>query len=249
VNRHSSLFSALVLALVLHGAARPWADEGMWTFDNPPRAAWKTHYGFEPDAAWLDHLRLSVVRLVEPGSSGTASFVSADGLLVTNQHVASDALQKLSTPSRDLVRFGYYAPARDQELKCPDLAADVLVSYENVTARVHASVAAGMGDGAAAAARRSAISAIERESRDQTGLRSDVVALYNGGEYWLYRYKRYTDVRLVFAPEEQMAYFGGDYDNFTFPRHDLDVTFLRAYENGRPVRAQHFLRWAGESVA
>jgi len=249
VTRLSSLFSAFLLALVLYGAAQPRADEGMWTFDNPPRAAWKTHYGFEPDDTWLDHLRLSVVRLVEPGSSGTASFVSADGLMVTNQHVASDALQKLSTPSRDLVRFGYYAPTRGEELRCPDLAADVLVSYENVTARVHASVAAGMGDGAAAAARRSAITAIERESRDKTRLRSDVVALYNGGEYWLYRYKRYTDVRLVFAPEEQTAYFGGDYDNFTFPRHDLDVTFLRAYENGQPVHAGHFLRWASEGVA
>jgi hypothetical protein len=253
VNRRSSSWlwrwrSAFLLALVLCGAARPWADEGMWTFDNPPRAAWKTRYAFEPDAAWLDHLRLSVVRLVEPGSSGTASFVSADGLLVTNQHVASDALQQLSTPSRDLVRFGYYARARGEELKCPDLAADVLVSYENVTARVHASVASGTTDGAAAAARRSAIAAIERESRDKTGLRSAVVALYNGGEYWLYRYKRYTDIRLVFAPEEQMAYFGGDYDNFTFPRHALDVTFLRAYENGQPVRAEHYFRWAADGV-
>ena len=221
----------------------------MWTFDNPPRTAWKTRYGFEPDAAWLDHLRLSVVRLVDPGSSGTGSFISPDGLIVTNQHVASGALQKLSTPARDLVRLGYYAQARDEELKCPDLSADVLVSYENVTARVHASVAAGMDDRAAAAARRSAIAAIERESHDRSGFRSDVVALYNGGEYWLYRYKRYTDIRLVFAPEEQMAYFGGDYDNFTFPRHDLDVTFLRAYENGEPVRVGHYLPWATETIS
>ena len=220
----------------------------MWTFDNPPRAAWKERYGFEPDAAWLDHLRLSVVRLVEPGSSGTASFVSPDGLILTNQHVAVDALQKVSTATRDFVRSGYYARTRADELKCPDLSADVLVSYEDVTARVHAAVPAGANDAAAAKARRTAMTAIERESRERTGLRSDVLALYNGGEYWLYRYKRFTDLRLVFAPEEQMAYFGGDHDNFTFPRHDLDVTFLRAYENGQPARTEHYLRWSAGGV-
>ena len=236
--------SAVLVALLLCGAARPGADEGMWTFDNPPRAAWKERYGFEPDAAWLDHLRLSVVRLVEPAASGTASFVSPDGLILTNQHVAAGVVQKLSTASRDFVKSGFYPRTRADELKCANLTAYVLVSYENVTARVHGAVKAGASDAAAATARRAAMSAIERESRERTGLRSDVVALYNGGEYWLYRYKRYTDVRLVFAPEEQMAYFGGDYDNFTFPRHDLDVTFLRAYENGLPARTEHYLGWA-----
>ncbi len=240
--------SAALVVLLLCGAARPGADEGMWTFDNPPRAAWKERYGFEPEAAWLDHLRLSVVRLVEPATSGTASFVSPDGLILTNQHVAAGVVQKLSTASRDFVRSGFYARTRAEELKCPDLTADVLVSHENVTARVHGAVTPGASDAAAATARRAAMTAIERESRDQTGLRSDVVALYNGGEYWLYRYKRFTDVRLVFAPEEQMAYFGGDYDNFTFPRHDLDVTFLRAYENGQPARTDHYLRWSARGV-
>jgi hypothetical protein len=230
----------LLLALAVW-AASPRADEGMWTFDNPPRAQWKERYGFEPTEAWLDHLRLSSVRLNDGGS---ASFVSADGLIVTNQHVAVGQLQKLSTADRDLVRDGYYARSRAEELRCPDLEANVLVSYENVTGRVQSAARAADGDVESANARRAAIAAIERESLAATGLRSDVVTLYNGGEYWLYRYKRYTDLRLVFAPEEQIAYFGGDYDNFTFPRHDLDVAFLRAYENGRPAEIEHYLRWA-----
>ena len=221
----------------------------MWTFDNPPRSAWKERYGFAPAGDWLDNLRLSVVRLVEPGSSGTGAFVSADGLVLTNQHVVADSLQKLSTASRDLIRNGYYAASRAEELKAPDLAADVLVSYENVTARVHAAVKPGANDAAAAEARRAATTAIERESRDRTGLRSDVAALYNGGEYWLYRYKRYTDVRMVFAPEEQIAYFGGDTDNFTFPRHDLDIAFLRVYENGQPARTERHLTWSAAGAA
>ncbi len=221
----------------------------MWTFDNPPRTAWKERYGFEPAGAWLDHLRLSVLRLVDTGTSGTAAFVSSDGLLLTNQHVAAGSIQKLSNASRDLVRHGYIARSRAEELRSPDLTADVLVSYENVTTRVHAAVKAGVSDAAAASSRRTAIDAIEHESSARTGLRSTVVALYNGGEYWLYRYKRYTDVRLVFAPEEQIAYFGGDYDNFTFPRHDLDVTFLRVYENGQPAKTDRYLQWSATGAA
>ncbi|MGE3510438.1 MAG: S46 family peptidase [Vicinamibacterales bacterium] len=220
------------------------ADEGMWTFDNPPRQQWRERYQFEPSDAWLDHLRLASIRLIDGSSGGSASFVSPDGLILTNQHVAAGQLQKLSTATRDLVRDGFYAPTRDTELKCPDLEANVLVSYEDVTRRVQDAVTPGTTDTAAAAARRTVIAAIEKESLDATGLRSDVVTLYSGGEYWLYRYKKYTDIRLVFAPEEQIAYFGGDYDNFVFPRHDLDVAFLRAYENDRPVRTDHYLRWS-----
>ncbi|MBM3771395.1 MAG: S46 family peptidase [Acidimicrobiia bacterium] len=221
------------------------ADEGMWTFDNPPRQQWRERYQFEPSNAWLDHLRLSSIRLIDGGSGGgSASFVSPNGLILTNQHVAAGQLQKLSTATRDLVRDGYYAATRDAELKCPDLEANVLVSFEDVTRRVQDAVEPGASDAAAAAARRSTIATIEKESFDKTGLRSDVVTLYSGGEYWLYRYKKYTDIRLVFAPEEQIAYFGGDYDNFVFPRHDLDIAFLRAYENGRPARTERFLRWS-----
>lgn len=216
------------------------ADEGMWTFDNPPRAQWKARYGFEPSAEWLDHLRLASVRL----EGGSGSIVSPDGLVLTNQHIAAGQLQKLSTAERDLVRDGFSAPTRAAEPKLPDAEALVLVSSENVTPRVQAAARPGASDADTATARRSVVAAIEKASLDATGLRSDVVTLYNGGEYWLYRYKRYTDVRLVFAPEEQIAHFGGDYDNFTFPRHDVDFAFLRLYENGEPARTEHYLRWS-----
>ena len=231
---------SLVIGLLLI-VVQPTADEGMWTFDNPPRAQWRERYGFEPSPAWLDHLRLSSVRLNDGGS---ASFVSGDGLLITNQHVAGGQLQKVSAANRDFVRDGFYAKSRAEEIKCPDLEANVLVSYEDVTRRVEDASRSAESDADAAAARRAAIAVIEKESQQSTGLRSDVVSLYSGGEYWLYRYKRYTDIRVVFAPEEQMAFFGGDYDNFTYPRHDLDVAFLRVYENGQPARTADYLRWS-----
>jgi hypothetical protein len=220
----------------------------MWTFDNPPRAHWQQRYSFQPSDAWLDHLRLSSVRLVEGAGGGSAAFVSAQGLLLTNQHVAAGQLQKLSTPQRNLVRDGFRAVDRSAELRCPDLEAHVLVSYEDVTSRVQ-SAASTTSDAGAAAGRSAAIASIEKESHDRTGLRSNVVTLYNGGEYWLYRYKVYTDVRLVFAVEEQIAYFGGDYDNFTYPRHDLDISFLRVYENGQPAPTDHYLKWSANGPA
>jgi len=238
-----------IAALTLLALIRVQGDEGMWTFDNPPRQLWRERYQFEPSAAWLDHLRLSSVRLVEGTGGGSASFVSASGLILTNQHVAAGQLQKLSTAERDLVKDGFSASTPEGELKCPDLEANVLVSYEDVTAQVQGAVSPGASDAEAAAARRAAMATIEQASTRATGLRSDVVSLYAGGEYWLYRYKRYTDIRLVFAPEEAVAYFGGDYDNFTFPRHDLDVAFLRAYEDGRPARTEHFLRWSASGAA
>jgi hypothetical protein len=222
------------------------ADEGMWTFDNPPLKQWKEKYNFEPSDAWLEHVRLASVRLNDGGSG---SFVSADGLVMTNQHVASGQLQKLSTPERDLARDGFYARTREEELKCPDLEINVLVSYEDVTARVQGAARAGSSDKEANEQRKAEIAAVEKESTQKTGLRSEVVTLYSGGEYWLYRYKKHTDVRLVFAPEEQIAFFGGDYDNFTFPRHDLDVTFLRVYENNRPLRTEHYFKWSAAGPA
>jgi hypothetical protein len=239
------LLAAVLLAVSLVPAAR--ADEGMWTFDNPPLKLWKERYGFEPGAAWLERLRLASVRLAEVGTTtggGSGSFVSPDGLIATNQHVGAGQLAKLSTPERDLAKNGFYARTRAEELKCPDYEVSVLVSYEDVTARVQGAVKKGASPAEANAQRQAEIAAIEKEPAQKTGVGGNVVKLYSGGEYWLYRYKRYTDVRLVFAPEEQAAFFGGDYDNFTYPRYNLDVSFFRVYENGQPARTENFLKWS-----
>ena len=216
------------------------AEEGMWTFDNPPLQHLKERYGFVPTKEWLDHLRLASVRLNDGGSG---SFVSADGLLLTNHHVARGQIQKLSTPERDLIESGFYARTRAEERKCPDLEMNVLMSMENVTEAVRRAAQGKASDHDALKARQAAMARIEKESQDKTGLRAEIVTLYHGGEYWLYLYKRYTDVRLVFAPEQQAAFFGGDADNFTYPRHDLDFTILRAYENEKPASTPHFLKW------
>jgi hypothetical protein len=218
----------------------------MWTFDNLPIKMLQEKYGFTPTAEWLDHIRLSSVRFNDGGSG---SFVSASGLVLTNHHVAAGQLQKLSTPKRDILKNGFYAATRAAELKCPDLELNVLSSMENVTERVRAAVKPGQNDQQALEARRAEISRIEKDSLDKTGLRSDVVALYAGGEYWLYRYKKYTDVRLVFAPEQQAAFFGGDPDNFTYPRYDLDMAIVRVYEQGRPIKSPHFLKWSAKGAA
>lgn len=217
------------------------ADEGMWLYNHPPRQLLREKYQFDPSDAWLEHLQKASVRF---GNGGSAEFVSEDGLVLSNQHVASRTLQRLSTPEHNLTRDGFYARTPAEELPCPGVELRVLMEIEDVTARVNAAVQTGMTDEAAFVARRATIAAIEKESLDRTGLRSDVVTLYQGAEYHLYRYKRYTDVRLVFAPEEQVAFFGGDADNFEYPRYDLDITFFRAYENGRPARPEHYLKWS-----
>jgi hypothetical protein len=222
------------------------ADEGMWTFDNPPLKQWKERYNFEPTKEWLDRVRLASVRLNDGGSG---SFVSPDGLLMTNQHVASGQLSKVSTKERDYTKNGFYARTQADELKCPDLEINVLVSYEDVTRRVQGAVKPGATDAQANEQRTAEKAAVERESNQQTGLRSDVVTLYSGGEYWLYRFKKYTDIRLVFAPEEQIAFFGGDYDNFTFPRYNLDFAFFRVYENDKPLRTENYFKWSKQGPA
>ena len=216
------------------------AEEGMWTFDNLPLKLLQQKYGFTPTQAWLDHLRLSCVRLNDGGSG---SFVSGHGLLLTNHHVARGQLQKNSTKEQDYIRDGFYAARPEAEMKSPDLEVNVLQSMENVTPRVAAALQGAKTPEEEFAKRRAAIADIERESLQKTGLRSDVVTLYQGGEYWLYRYRKYTDVRLVFAPEEQAAFFGGDPDNFTYPRHDVDMALFRVYDNGKPLDTRDYLKW------
>lgn len=216
------------------------ADDGMWLLNNPPLQQLKERYQFEPSPAWLERVQKGSVRF---NNGGSGSFASADGLIVTNHHVASDAIYKLSTKERDLLKEGFLARTRDEELKCVDLELNVLMSIEDVTDRLNAGVRADMSPAEALAARNAAKAEIEKESLEKTGLRSDVVTLYQGAQYHLYRYKVYTDVRLVWAPEEQAAFFGGDPDNFEYPRFNLDVTLVRAYENGQPAKVEHFLKW------
>ncbi len=237
---------AVLLVLSLAAGAPMRADEGMWTLDNPPLKRLQEKYGFTPTPEWLEHVRLSSVRFNDGGSG---SFVSPNGLVLTNHHVGAGQLQKLSTPQNDFVANGFHARKSEEEPKCPDLELNVLVAMENVTARVMGSVKPGMNAANALKARRAEGATIEKEAKQGADQHAEVVSLYNGGEYWLYRYKKYTDVRLVFAPEQQIAFFGGDPDNFTFPRYDLDFALFRAYENGNPVQSKHFLKWSPRGAA
>jgi hypothetical protein len=236
----------VMLSAVMVGEGTPLvADEGMWLYNNVPRSVLRERYGFEPSDAWLDHLRQSSVRF---NSGGSGSFVSSRGLVMTNHHVGADCLQKLSTPERDLVKSGYHAKTLAEELKCVDLELNVLIKISDVTERVNSAVQPGMADAEAQLARRAIMNTIEQEAREQSGLRSDVVTLYQGGQYHLYQFRKYTDVRLVFAPEQDIAFFGGDPDNFEFPRYDLDVCFFRVYENDKPAQIEHFLAWSSSGV-
>jgi hypothetical protein len=222
------------------------ADEGMWLFNQPPRQIFREKYKFDPTDAWLEHLQKSSVRL---NSGGSGSFLSEDGLLISNHHVGADSLQKLSTPQKNYLRDGFYAHTLAEEVKCLDLELNVLESIEDVTSRVNDAVPKDAAPVEAFAARRKIIAEIEKDSQNKTGLRSDVVTLWQGGAYHLYRYKRYTDVRLVFAPEQQIAFYGGDPDNFEFPRFDLDICLFRAYENGQPAKVKDYLKFSPTGAA
>ena len=230
----------VIAALGVIGAGAVRAEEGMWTLDNLPTKVLKEKYGFEPDAKWLEHVRLTAVRFMDGGSG---SIVSARGLVLTNHHVAMGQLQKMSSAEHDYVSTGFLARKPEEEMACPDLEVNILQSMQDVTADVMAAAKDAENPQDAIKQRDARKASLETEGNERTGLKCEVVSLYQGGEYWLYCYKRYTDVRLVMAPERQAAYFGGDSDNFTFPRHDLDMAFFRLWENGKPAETPHFLKW------
>lgn len=221
-------------------------DEGMWLFNHPPIKAIKEKYNFEPTPQWLEHVRKSSVRFSDGGSG---SIISADGLVMTNHHVGADTLEKFSTAERDLLKTGFYAKDFAEELKCHDTELNITWDIQDVTDRVTAGVKADMSAADAALAKRKAISEIEKEATEKTKLDCSVVTLYQGGRYHLYCYKRYTDVRLVMAPEQQIAFYGGDNDNFEYPRYDLDMCFFRIYENDKPLKPEHYLKWSKNGSA
>ncbi|HEY4969249.1 MAG TPA: S46 family peptidase [Steroidobacteraceae bacterium] len=232
-----------LLVLVCSACLPAYADEGMWTFDNFPSTAVQRQYGVDITPAWLDHVRLSTIRL----TNCTASFVSPAGLMLTNHHCVESCLAELSSKDKSLVELGFAAADRSRELRCPAQLADVLVASENVT-DIIAKAIAGLSDTAANSARKRALTTLEQaceqaSAKAKSGkLRCQVVTLYQGGEYFLYKYKRFDDVRLVFAPEADIASFGGDPDNFQFPRWSLDFSILRVYENGKPAVTPNYLR-------
>ncbi len=236
---------AAMMAMVCLLPVEAPADEGMWLFNNPPTKLLQDKYNFAPGDEWYLHLQRSSVRF---NSGGSGSFISPDGLVMTNHHVGADCLQKLSTKERDLIAQGFYARTLEEEIRCMDLELNVLQSIEDVTARINAAVKPGMSSAEAFQARRAAMNTIEKESLDKTGLRSDVITLYHGGLYHLYRFKKYTDIRIVFAPEKGIAFFGGDPDNFEYPRYDLDICFFRVYEDGKPAKIKDYLKWSAKGA-
>jgi hypothetical protein len=240
------LSPALCTAVLALAPSLAHADEGMWTFNNFPAAKVSQAYGFSPDQKWLDHVRLSSIRLARGCS---ASLVSKDGLVMTNHHCAHSCIEQLSTAARDYVQTGFYAKEGKDEVKCPDMEANQLVQITDVTERVKAALAGKDGK-----AFSDALKVVEADiAKECTGgsdtLRCDVVDLYHGGIYNLYKYRRYQDLRLVFAPEFAIAFFGGDPDNFEFPRYDLDVSFVRIYDQGKPLDSSaNYLPFAKEDA-
>ena len=238
-------FLAVLLSFAFIFSTLATADDGMWLYNAPPKDKIKAKYGFDVTQAWLDHLRLSSVRF---NNGGSGSFVSADGLTFTNHHVGAQCVQQLSTEGHDYIKTGFYAKTQADEAKCPNLELNQLVGIEDVTDKVNAGVKPEMSAADANQAQRAAMSQIEKDCATATGMRCDVVTFYSGQVYNLYKYKKYTDVRLVFAPEFGIAFFGGDPDNFTYPRYDLDITFFRVYENDKPAHLDNYLKWSQTGV-
>jgi len=235
----------LALLVAISAGLPCLADEGMWLVNQFPSQAVKQKYGFEVTDQFLKHIQLSSVRF---NNGGSGSFISPEGLLFTNHHVGRDCIQKVSAADHDYVAQGFYAASAADEKKCPDLEVNVLLDIREVTAKVKEGEKPDADTAAVNQARKAAMARIEKECAAASGNRCDVVTLYSGGRYDLYQYKKYTDVRLVFAPEEAIAAFGGDPDNFTYPRYDLDFSLFRAYENGRPVESKEYLHWSHTGV-
>jgi hypothetical protein len=238
-------FFSILLAFAFIFSTVAAADEGMWLYNAPPTDKIKSKYGFELTQPWLDHVRLSSVRF---NNGGSGSFVSADGLTFTNHHVGAGCVQQLSTEGHDYIKTGFYAKTQAEEAKCPNLELNQLVGIEDVTDKINSGVKPEMSAADAGQAQRAAMSQVEKDCSTASGLRCDVVIFYSGQVYNLYKYKKYTDVRLVFAPEFDAAFFGGDPDNFTYPRYDLDITFFRVYENGKPAHLDNYLQWSRTGV-
>ena len=238
--RSTLAVSATLTIALLTAAAPAAADEGMWTFDNFPAERMRAAHGWAPDQPWLDRVRAGAVRLT---GGCSASFVSNDGLILTNHHCIVTCLQQLSTAGNDLVANGFNPASRSEERTCPGQQAEVVTAISDVTARVRGAIGSATGE-ALVRARDAEIARIESEGcTDPATQRCQVVTLFGGGQYRLYTYRKYSDVRVAWAPEFSAAFFGGDPDNFNFPRYALDAAFLRAYENGRPVRIASPLRW------
>ncbi|MBI5084241.1 MAG: S46 family peptidase [Acidobacteria bacterium] len=236
---------SVAAAFSVLGAGLLAADEGMWLFSNFPARTVAQKYGFQVTGDFLDHLRTSAVRF---NNGGTGSFVAADGLLFTNHHVGADCIQKLGSTKADYMKNGFIAKTMAEEQRCPDLEVNVLLKTEDVTSRVTSGIRAETPAAEANQMKKASMSAIEKDCAQATGNRCDVVSLYAGSQYHLYQYKKYTDIRLVMAPEFEIAFFGGDPENFTYPRYNLDITFFRAYEGGKPARVEHYFKWAKQGV-
>ena len=234
----------LLFLASLIGAAPALADEGMWTYNNFPAAKVKEKYGFEPTQEWLDKVRLASAKF---GGGCSSSFVSPDGLVMTNHHCARGCIQQLSTAKKDFIANGFYAKTQAEELQCPALEVSQLVEITDVTEQLNTATK-GLTGKAYSDTLKAEMARLEKACTTGANVRCDVVTLYQGGKYNLYKYERYQDVRLAFAPEHAIAFFGGDPDNFEFPRYDLDVTFVRAYKDGKPAKTPNYFKWSDKGA-